>query len=92
MAKPSRRRERQATLSPEEQARMQTERTEREKALQKEFEEAKKQREKREELLTFLDIPHVSADVLRAQLVLDMLMDDDKFKVLAAKLRNKAFW
>jgi len=60
-------------------------------AWTKEFEAEQRQRERAENILNTLGIPHTGQTVDAAELA-DILMDEEKVKVILTKVRNKAFW
>lgn len=80
-------------LSIEEQAKRNNQRAALAKKQQESREAEQKRTKDREDLLIFLKIPHDTNDAwIEADKLLKFLMDPVKFKVLATKLNNKAFW
>ena len=80
-------------LSLEEQTKRDNQKAALVKKQQEEWEAERKKIKDREELLVFLKIPHDTNSIwVSADDLLNFLLDPVKFKVLATKLNNKAFW
>jgi hypothetical protein len=80
-------------FTQEEQAKLDEERETHFAKMAQEIKEEMEKRQRRDDLLKFLDIPHSPGSlVISVDGLIDILMDDEKLKVLVSKLRNKAFW
>lgn len=69
--------------------------------LEKHMEEVRKKEERAKAILDILEIPHTfignlsgtaNIPAVQATILVDILMDEKKFKTLSSRVKNKAFW